>query len=138
MSALVIALVAGMAVGDGPERVSTETEQGLCLDGWWKGTWQQLSDSGEIVISEVTFKNGFSIGPDGEVDTYWVWKDQGNGRCTLSCGGSKYSSFHLGIYKQEPDRLTVCLNRERNYRPTTFRVEDGCILLVLHRVKPPK
>jgi len=40
MSSLVMALVAGMAVGDGPERITTVTEQRLCLEGDWTGVWK--------------------------------------------------------------------------------------------------
>jgi len=138
MAALVMAFVAGMAVGNGPERVSTEAEQGLCLKGWWEATWQYISDDGEVSTMQGMFKDGHHVGPDGQIDIPYTWKDEGNGRCRLNESEGNNTEFHLGIYKQESHSLTICLNYGGNGRPAAFWVEGKRGLLILHRVKPPK
>jgi len=141
MSALVMALVAGMAVGDGPERVSTATEHGLCLDGYWKCTWQYLSDHGEVVTDEVMFKDGELLDADGQVAVSYGWKDVGKGRCLRFVqGGCALWRPHPcpGIYKRERGCLNICLNMKGGHYPSAFQVEKDCLLLTIRRVGPPK
>jgi hypothetical protein len=48
------------------------------------------------------------------------------------------NGWHLGIWKQEGDRLVICLREPGFGRPIDFQVRNEQELLILHRVKPRK
>jgi hypothetical protein len=131
MSALVMALVAGMAVGDGPGQVSMATGQSLYLEGGWAGTYQFIRLDGELVTLEVTLIDGIGLGG--------FWKDEGNGKCQYL----RYVGLHVpsivnyGIYKQESNRLVICQNRDHREKtyPAAFCVSKECGLFTLRRVE---
>jgi hypothetical protein len=139
MSSLMIALVAGMTVGSSPERISSQAEERLCIDGYWEGTWQILSRRNEVRTFQLRLEPGsiWSIPPGGRVppskeDCEWI--DLGNGKCQLT----DEKSTLVGIYKREADRLLICLRGKGDGIPAAFQVRDGQILIILKRVKPPR
>lgn len=127
MSALAMILTATMAVvGNGPEKVSDEVEQRLDLKGEWEGTWNtHLGKRFLIRLTPTEFHldNGETTGV-----LRYPMSDEGNGKLRFR--------GRLGIYQQDGDRLLICLAKTRtNQRPTSFRIDEGQHLLLLHRVK---
>jgi hypothetical protein len=64
----------------------------------------------------------------------WVvrekWVAEGKGR--VRCGN------HLGIFRREGDRLTICItDTEGGSRPTQFKDTSTQTLIILKPVKPP-
>jgi hypothetical protein len=135
MSAFVLILAAGMVLGDGPERVSGEVEQGLDLSGRWAGILR--TDYG--VTREVEIRDEDQevlIRRDGSLEHYgWfgAW-DEGAGRLSMVWRGE----FWLGIYKQEDDQLTICIRLGSEVRPTEFTPGDWQNVFILRRVKARK
>lgn len=146
MSAIVMAMVVGMALGsDGSERITTESVEHLCLDGEWEGTWtgrnflRQSPYLGLLVHSKTEEDFTVRITPDrieaqGKGISFkigvrkWIDEDQGKFR---------YSNW-LGIYKREGGRLFLCMKWDGSGRPTTFQAGEGQVLIVLKRAKPAK
>jgi hypothetical protein len=130
MSTLVLVMAAGMVLGDGPQRVSGEVEQGLDLRGEWEGTWYWpcgLNDPMQLSRGTMTLASG------GRGSTS-VIADEGGGRC-------RFSIIHrlmLGIYEQDPDRVIICFREGGEERPVSFERTAEQHLLILHRVKPGK
>jgi len=128
MSALMFALVAGIAVGsDGTERISVETEQHFLGNGYWEGIAQV---SGGYTVS-VKLEPGKIIWDEN--DRFIRWCDEGPGRCRLIGEGDT----QLGIFKRESMQLIVCMGTEGN-RPTGFFCDNEHWLLILKPAKPPK
>jgi hypothetical protein len=132
MYTLVMALAAGVAMGNDPPAVSAETEQSLDLSGEWEGTWW----NGEGTTYRATIRGGRLVGhSDGEILIFKTagFTDEGGGKlhgiglCEGPC---------LGIYEQDGDLLTLCFREASEGRPTAFRAGDGQHLLILHRVRP--
>jgi hypothetical protein len=99
-SALAIILAAGMAVGNGPEKVSGEREQWLDLRGEWEGTLMHGIGQGSILIREgIWCLNNMT--------------DEGRGELRVGRGESRW----LGIYRQDGDRLIICNREARQGRP---------------------
>ena len=127
MTALTLALVAGMAVGsDGAERISTETEQHFMGNGYWEGTLVGT------VHNVVRFEPG-KISLLGRKSSC-RWIDEGQGRCQYILEGC---NVDRGIYKREAEQLTICMSRLGD-RPTKFESEGRYILMVLKPAKPSK
>jgi hypothetical protein len=130
MSAWAMILTAALVVGNDPlPKTSGEVELGLDLSGTWEGTLH--AGHGNVYRIRLTrdrcrweLKNRTA-----EYDN--PLRDDGGGRLLL-----KNRPGRLGIYRQETDRLTICLATGR--RPTSFSEQDGQTLLTLHRVKPRK
>jgi hypothetical protein len=68
------------------------------------------------------------------VSESWTISDEGAGRFHLMVD----EVGHLGIYKQDGDRIVICYQTESKGRPMSFRAGDGQHLLILYRVKPGK
>jgi len=81
MAALVMAVAAGMVVGNGPDEISSEAREELC-GGYWEGNlyhWLQ-----NHAIHSVTLAPGslWTQEPGGIRERYTCeWIDDGNGRC---------------------------------------------------------
>jgi len=108
MTTLMIALVAGMAIDDRPERISTETEQRLLMDGEWRGTWEGFR--GIPGITEIRFSRRFFFEARNKGAGFGAvsaFVDEGRGRIrfTLTIVGKKL--VWLGIFKREGERLTI-------------------------------
>jgi hypothetical protein len=141
MSALVMALVAGMAVGNGPERVSTATDPGLGIGGCWELTWKQTRKNGDEQTSTMYLVPGFIVRDDGPKCPCRV-VDEGKGRCRIIL---RERLEFLGIYKHERGSLLICIgpsfldspakNRPDGISPRPEKYES---LLILRRIKPPK
>jgi len=144
MSTLFLVLVTGMTVGTGPERISEETEQRLCLDGTWTGTQQT-----GLVTEQVTFQNGFLVRDKGKGQYLLV--DYGNGQCCLlydpeepGCGNgiAERITVSEGIYQQTSGHLRICLSGPvrifcgelRKQRPTGFVADPTHRLFIIQRV----
>jgi hypothetical protein len=124
-------LMVAMAVpGNGPERVSGETEQGLDLRGEWEGVLVWLGRARPVVLS-------------GE--TLW-WRRKGSVElwsidCMIDEGGGKFRFKWVaypthGIYERRPDTILMCYGSMSEGRPSAFEVGKNRELLILHRVKP--
>jgi hypothetical protein len=132
MNALVMALAAGLAVGNGPEPVSPE-EAFLSLDGVWKGTWREGKDDPALV----TLRDGrvcLEKGPRVICLLHFKAAEECTGKVRFDFAGD----VRLGICKWEAGRLVICLGRTGGDRPTSFRGGDGQPLLTLRRIKPGK
>jgi hypothetical protein len=140
MSALLMTLVAGLAVGNGPERISSESAERLGLGGVWDVTvegWQEDDDkSEETVTFAVKRKWGREVAVTANTDYAWI--DEGDGRVSvrsLTTG----QTIYLGIYKRQAGRLIICLMKyPKKGRPTAFRAGGGQVLATFQRPKPPK
>jgi hypothetical protein len=127
MSAFVMVLAAGMAVGNGPEKVSGEVEPGLDLHGKWAGsigiepgfTPPASYEDGRLTV----------IRPDGPHSATLKLIDQGEGKCKCRIAGDEA----LGIYQWKGQQLVLCIGRHEK-RPSTFRLEDG-LLFTLRPVR---
>jgi len=132
MAALAMALVVGLALASGPERISSEAEQRLAVNGHWEGTWQTVSVStGILLTSKATLKPGLlTLNLGGEVERLFCrFVDEGKGRCRMVVG--KKSTW-LGIYKREGERLIICLDDENSgHRPATFQADKVQSLLTI-------
>jgi hypothetical protein len=128
MSALVMALAAGMVMASGPERNLSETEQRLDVGGVWEGTWRQ----GPLLMEKIRMEAGVV-----HVD---LWKfpmefsDEGRGWVRVK--GQKGEDF-LGIYRWESEQLIICC-RWSHGRPTIFDSENHQSIIILKRVKPSR
>lgn len=118
MSALAMILTAAMVVpGDGSEKVPMEMVQGFDMSGEWKAWWRDdkwgvgIETAPHKLLSNTVFEGGNKL------------------RMTYRGG------CHLGIYKQEHNRIVICLRELGCGRPTDFRVKLDEELLILHRVK---
>src|SRR5262249_22734451 len=87
---------------------------------------------GERRIQLVNGSLGYSNGKEvEEVHRPLRFVDQGRGNLRFHT--------HLGIYRQEDDRLVICLGQRGTGKPPTFfRLGGGPRLLTLHRVNPDK
>jgi hypothetical protein len=121
MSAFVMVLAAGMAVGSGPEPVSAEVKPPLDLRGEWEGTLEHFDGQEARLVR-------------GAVNPQYV--DEGDGKFRLRVRGR--ASVCLGIYRQEGDRVILCFGRPGEERPTSFQGGHGQEPIILHRVKPDK
>jgi hypothetical protein len=132
MSALAMILMAAMVVpGDVPEKVSGEVSSvEKALLGEWKGTWEV---NGKVLEVQMEIEKGWvgylSIGVCARSRTEIT--DVGSGKFKLRW----FSTTYLGIYKQEEDKVVLCLRRaSRGGYPTSFRAEDRQELYILHRI----
>lgn len=133
MSTLAMILTAAMGVpGDVPERESGQIAetQPLALSGEWKGSWSNSSGNFKVIVT----REKVSLADNRAPIMVWIVRDEGEGRIQLNY----WMLTYLGIYRQEGDRLLICLREASQGRPTSFRVSDGQDLLILHRVKPRK
>jgi hypothetical protein len=139
MSAFAMVLAAGMAVGSGPEAVSSGVEQGLDLRGKWEGHLR--SAWGKTLTARLEAQGAgcggtlFLKAHGREEEGFRLDRvtDEGGGRLRL-----EREIALLGIYKWQGDQLVICFRMERAGRPTSFQAGDGKDLLILHRVKPGK
>jgi hypothetical protein len=139
MSAFVLVLAAGMAVGNGPEAVSAETELELDLRGRWEGTipsWRVGGPTMQIWVYKGAILNSFF-----PHDVTRVVKE-GEGKVRLILSGSDFPdicSSIPGIYEWEGDRLIICTSifgvRPRSFHASMF---TGQTLYILHRVQPDR
>lgn len=138
MSALAMILTAAMAVpGDGPEKMSGETErkqQPLDLKGQWKAVvyWK-----GQVIKGEAAIVDG-----QLQVKEHWYNHihiirfgrvvDEGHGNLHLDSG-------NLGIYEQDGNELRICVSTFKDKsRPTSFRAAEKQCLLILSRLPSTK
>jgi hypothetical protein len=131
MNALVL-LLAGMAVGNGPEGISAETEQGLDLRGEWEGTYQDKAKRAlHAHLSDAKLR---LWNENISVEIQFPIVDEGGGKFRYN----RAARTMLGIYKQERDCVTFCFRLAFQTRPASFSPGNGQCLLILHRVKPGK
>jgi hypothetical protein len=137
MSALVMALVAGMAVGNGPERVSTGTEQRLCLDGEWAGTLQgwPFSTQGEVRDVSINSNSIWVSTRFEKCSAVCKWVDLGKGKVLVNMSGY----ILQGTYNREAGRLVICL-KEPIVQPgePSFDAVGGQLLIIIKPAKLPK
>lgn len=135
MSAFVLVLAAGVAVGSGPEAVSPEMDRGLDLRGEWKGVW--VDEAG--AKWKATAENGTVCGERPEfvkVIRAQDVADEGAGRVQVLY--PRVEPPALGIYQWRGDCLIICFREARLGRPTAFRGGNGQDLITLRPVKPAK
>jgi hypothetical protein len=140
MSALAMVLAAGMALGNGPEKVSGEMVQGLDLRGEWAGDWWLDTDKRYDVTKLGKSLFGLRMKSNGVRTATWLnvpdIVDEGHGRLR---GRWDWRGVEIhGIYQQDGRRLVICFVEINRSRPTSFLIEDGQCLLILRRVKPAK
>jgi len=104
-----IALVAGIAVASGPERIPGEVKQALDLRGSWEGTWQAISRSAGPSNCKAQLKPGSLQAIDAGVggarwEGHCRFVDEGSGKCRLTWFGD-----WPGISKWEGGRVIICL-----------------------------
>jgi hypothetical protein len=139
MSAFVMVLAAGMAVGSGSDAVSAEAEQPLDLRGRWKGAFYFEGKHS----MDATLENGilwlwYLGAPDGVMKSFRA-TDEGLGKVRLQINRARDGSW-LGIHKREGETVTICYFFPGRGRPASFcpGAEPLQLLLILHRVKPGK
>jgi hypothetical protein len=136
MSGIMMALVAGMALGsDAIGRKSMDVEQRLCIEGDWEGTWKESVPSRIRIIRVRPGNMDVIMGPNEFVTFPIMWGDEGMGRCQMT--KSSAVVFNC-IYKRETGRLIICLLRTEIGMPMGFHPIDGQSLLILKPAKPPK
>jgi len=137
MTALTLALVAGMAVGrDGPERIAAKAHQHFLGNGYWVGIAQHPGiDGDEVRTTTLTFQPGIVI--EGEEKHSCEWVDEGRGRCRVIHLEFDPTLSLEGIYKREAGQLVICLGATGD-RPTGFHRDETHSLVILHPAKPPK
>jgi len=137
MTALTLALVAGLAVGsDRTERISTEAKQPFLGNGYWEGIGHRPGiDGDEIQTATVKIQPGLVI--EGEKKFSCQWIDEGRGRCRLIHVEFDPPLSLEGIYKQEAGQLIICLGQSGD-RPTRFHRDQTHGLIILYRAKPLK
>jgi hypothetical protein len=136
MSAFVLVLAAGMAIGDGGPRISATVVPPPPVKpfaGVWRGTVYWGGRSCEVEVR------------DGAVENK-VPADVCQWPCKLAVDGpgTARQRFNgatlLAIYKWEHDRLFVCVSQfpaeSGGKRPTSFAVTDETDLYVLRPVPP--
>jgi len=134
MSAAMIALVAGMAVASGPERIPGEVKQTLDLRGYWEGTWNTILDGKPDTWKARLYPGGLEIETFGQgLAGPCQIVDEGSGKCQVT-----WYSDRLGIYKWEGDRVIICYDRGNGQRPTAFRGDEKHVLLILKPATPRK
>jgi hypothetical protein len=125
MSVLAMILVAGMAVGDGPERVSGEVERGLDLSGEWEGTFREKGKE----AARAWLKRGVLIVEVKRRATIPVqFADDGHGMFRMRMRGKP--PWSPGDYEMGDGSVVL-----------TFRagpIRDNEIVIALKRVKPAK
>ncbi len=136
MSALAIILTTAMTIpADGPEKVSGEIEclpQPLDLSGKWKAVLYRRGEAleGEAAVADGRLRFCLHSGAGKSISLFGEVDDEGNGNLRVCrC---------LGIYKQEGNRLRICLNLSGLQRPASFQPGDRECLLILRRVKSRK
>lgn len=136
MSALAIILTVAMVVSaDGQEKVSEAVIESrpLELHGKWKGVWHCFR--GPNVTTAMNYNE--PIDPvQHRIRADWI-VDEGNGRCKFTDPG-RPGPPSLGIYRQEKNKLIICIRRPGDGRPTEFTREDFQDIVILHRVKSRK
>jgi hypothetical protein len=144
MTALIMALAAGMVVGsDESGWASTEIEERLCIQNREEGTWQYYSHCyQEMLFFKVTLKQGYIwLTPKGEKNPTarygCQWVDEGGGKCRMILDDPAVPCW-LGIYKREAGRLIICLGDPRGERrPIAFWANYEQSLFIFHNVQPP-
>jgi len=140
MTALMIVFMATMAVGnDCQERVLTETDQSLCLEGLWKETCHNVGLGNDPVERDIIFNKTSRWGLSGAVDCRhgFFWVDEGKGKILLFENKTGNLHYH-GIYKRETSRLVICFTSAKNPRPTAFQVDKNQSVCILKPIKLPK
>ena len=103
----------GMALGNGPERISTETVQSLCIQGTWTGTWHDKdeSDAGRVVLKhdslDMVNNKGMAVGVGLNI------ADEGHGRLLVTMNVAGKKIVWRGTYRREQDRLFISLKHEK-------------------------
>jgi hypothetical protein len=145
MSALLMVLVAGMTVGNNPERISTRSsssfpflQEDLSLLGEWETKVRFRRGDVEEVREGVAYRftptdrNGQRVWEEGG---NIIWIDEGKGRFRIF--DETFNCTHCrGIYKWEGASLIVCLRSAREPRPTRFEVDKKTGIIILTRPKP--
>jgi hypothetical protein len=122
-------LMAGLALGsDGTERISTETEQCLDIEGYWEGIMQYGTRKRGILTSIVKLESGRFNGHSCS------WVDDGQGKCQFIYD----DLIRYGIYQREPGRLIICFGELGYARPIRFHADQTQDLLILKPANPPK
>jgi hypothetical protein len=140
MTALMIVFMAMMAAGnDGQERVLTETDQLLCLEGLWKETFHSVGPGNDPAERDIIFNKTSRWGLSGAVDCRhgFFWVDEGQGKILLFENKTGTLHYH-GIYKRETGRLVICFTSGKNPRPTVFQVAKNQSVSILKPTKLPK
>jgi hypothetical protein len=139
MSAFVLVLAAGLAVGNGPEKVSVAAYEGLDLSGAWEG-WLAFTSHRirvELRDGDLKYQGNPAVFLYGEDCV-----DEGAGRLRFRLRPSRWGreTRHLGIYKQDRERITICFAPDGGDRPDSFLLQESPVhfLITLRRVKPGK
>jgi hypothetical protein len=133
MSAFLLTLAAGMALGDGPSARSSEVEQRLDLSGEWRGSW--IDDHGHFFEVRTFGKRLLADDGLGNMIALYTssFEDGGGGRFAIVI---RMQVFYHGIYKWDNGYLFLCFCETKRECPVSFRGGDGQELLRLRRVKP--
>jgi len=133
MTALAMALVAGMGVGsDGQERISTETQERFLGSGYWEGVMFPVGDEEPTV--KVMLQPGLLIAV-GKGRESCKWVDEGRGLCRVI---SENGISQMAIYKRGASgQLILCINIWKT-RPNRFQRDEAHTLLILHPSQPPR
>jgi len=148
MAALVMALVAGMAVGDGPGNAPMQKD----CDPDLEGTWESVSIVFNGMESPAT-PGAFLLTVKGNVFTLTV-KTTGQvlQKLAVKTDPSKTPKSidmkdqerknveSLGVYEIKDDRLRLCSPMSGKVRPTEITAPAGSnrAVMTYQRIKPPK
>jgi hypothetical protein len=138
MSAFVLLLAAGLVPGDAPGAEPARTKPRLDLRGRWVGPWDNgRTPTMEFEITDgvlTAVDGGFLRGSGGMRGPSWEIRDEGGGRCCVTCSGE---DALLGLYRAEGDAVAFCFLPVKSGRPASFQVK-GLSRLTLRRVLPEK
>jgi hypothetical protein len=158
MSVLAMLLTAAMVIpGNGPERVSGETEQSqgqrVDISGSWEGIawsdnsiWKAEVSNCSLVLTAVF---GEATSRDSKAHGWDRWeigeipKQLKSGKGKLIIQKEPYNQcfdcrMYEAIYRWDSDLLVICFSRIELGSPTSFQAGKNQFLVVLRRVKPNK
>ncbi len=149
MAALVMAVVAGMAVGDGPAMAPSSFKTCFGLPGRWEGRWH-LSENKSVAaewnakglalqLVSGTFtlcrRENIRLGEDGRL---YLTLDEIMIVVKRDIFVAPRRTHYFGIWEENNGKLIVCIRKAKDGWPDSLEPENGQQVIILSPVKPSK